>query len=80
MDTSKDRLSGISTDQSGNVQTYYLNGSLDSNHAFPITKNATWQSDILICLGRWGLQRTNFEYNGEFFVFFVFYCFFRFFI
>ena len=69
LDTSKDRLSGISTDQSGNVQTYYLNGSLDSNHAFPISKNATWQSDIFVSLGRRALQKANFEYNGEFFVF-----------
>ena len=72
MDTSKDRLSGISTDQSGNVQTYYLNGSLDSNHAFPISKNATWQSDIFVSLGRRALQKANFEYNGEFFVFIVY--------
>ena len=72
LDTSKDRLSGISTDQSGNVQTYYLNGSLDSNHAFPIAKNATWESDIFISLGRRPSQRTNFEYNGEFFVFIVY--------
>ena len=72
LDTSKDRLSGISTDQSGNVQTYYLNGSLDSNHAFPISKNATWQSDIFVSLGRRALQKANFEYNGEFFVFIVY--------
>jgi len=73
LDTSEDRLkrnnAGISTNEVGNVQTYYLNGSLDSNYAFPIEKNANWQSDIFISLGRRALQKANFEYNGEFFVF-----------
>ena len=72
LDTSEDRLSGISTNQSGNVQTYYLNGSLDSNHAFPIDKNANWQSGTFVALGRRPTSKTNFEYNGEFFVFIVY--------
>ena len=72
LDTSEDRLSGISTNQSGNVQTYYLNGSLDSNHAFPIQKNANWQSGTFVALGRRPTSKTNFEYNGEFFVFIVY--------
>ena len=72
LDTSEDRLSGISTSQSGNVQTYYLNGSLDSNHAFPIDKNANWQSGTFVSLGRRATQKANFEYNGEFFVFIVY--------
>ena len=72
LDTSEDRLSGISTNQSGNVQTYYLNGSLDSNHAFPIDKNANWQSGTFVSLGRRATQKANFEYNGEFFVFIVY--------
>ena len=76
LDTSEDRLkrnnAGISTNEVGNVQTYYLNGSLDSNYAFPIAKNANWQSDTFISLGRRATQRANFEYNGEFFVFIVY--------
>ena len=38
----------------------------------PISKNATWQSDIFVSLGRRALQKANFEYNGEFFVFIVY--------
>jgi len=72
LDTSEDRLSGISTSQSGNVQTYYLNGSLDSNHAFPVSLNSTWQTETYVALGRRPTSKTNFEYNGEFFVFIVY--------
>tara|TARA_R100000234_G_scaffold119523_1_gene102719 strand:- start:52 stop:936 length:885 start_codon:yes stop_codon:yes gene_type:complete len=69
LDNSADRLSGISTDQNGNVQKWYLNGSLNSSHTFPTQKNGTWASPIYLSLGRRATQKANFEYNGEFFVF-----------
>ena len=69
LDNSADRLSGISTDQAGNVQKWYLNGSLNSSHTFPTQKNGTWASPIYLSLGRRATQKANFEYNGEFFVF-----------
>ena len=69
LDNSADRLSGITTDQSGNVQKLYLNGSLNSTRVQPENDSASWAAPIYLSLGRRAIQRTNFEYNGEFFVF-----------
>ena len=69
LDNSEDKLSGISTDQSGNVQKLYLNGSLNSTRVQPENDSASWAAPIYLSLGRRAIQRTNFEYNGEFFVF-----------
>ena len=69
LDNSADRLSGISTDQSGNVQKLYLNGSLNVTRVQPLNDTASWASPIYLSLGRRAIQKTNFEYNGEFFVF-----------
>ena len=69
LDNSADRLSGISTTLSGNVQKYYFNGVLNSSFAFPIENNRNWTSPIFISLGRRASQKAKFEYNGEFFVF-----------
>jgi len=69
LDNSEDKLSGISTDQSGNVQKLYLNGSLNSTRVQPENESASWASPIYLSLGRRAIQKANFEYNGEFFVF-----------
>ena len=69
LDNSADRLSGITTDQSGNVQKLYLNGSLNSTRVQPLNDTASWASPIYLSLGRRAQQKANFEYNGEFFVF-----------
>ena len=69
LDNSEDRLSGISTDQSGNVQKLYLNGSLNVTRVQPENDSASWAAPIFLSLGRRAFQKTNFEYNGEFFVF-----------
>ena len=69
LDNSADRLSGISTDQSGNVQKLYLNGSLNVTRVQPINDSASWAAPVYISLGRRAQQKANFEYNGEFFVF-----------
>ena len=69
LDNSADRLSGISTDQRGNVQKLYLNGSLNSTRVQPINDTASWAAPIFLSLGRRAIQKGNFEYNGEFFVF-----------
>ncbi len=69
LDNSEDRLSGISTIQSGNVQKLYLNGSLNVTRVQPINDTASWAAPIQISLGRRTQQKANFEYNGEFFVF-----------
>ena len=69
LDNSADRLSGITTDQSGNVQKLYLNGSLNVTRVQPLNDTGSWASPIYLSLGRRAIQKTNFEYNGEFFVF-----------
>ena len=69
LDNSEDRLSGISTDQSGNVQKLYLNGSLNVTRVQPENDSASWAAPIYLSLGRRASQKANFEYNGEFFVF-----------
>ena len=69
LDNSADRLSGISTDQSGNVQKLYLNGSLNVTRVQPINDSASWAAPVYLSLGRRAQQKANFEYNGEFFVF-----------
>ena len=69
LDNSEDRLSGISTDQSGNVQKLYLNGSLNVTRVQPENDSASWAAPIFLSLGRRAFQKANFEYNGEFFVF-----------
>ena len=69
LDNSEDRLSGISTSLSGNVQKYYINGVLNSSFAYPIENNRSWAAPMFISLGRRAQSKTNFEYNGEFFVF-----------
>ena len=47
----------------------YLNGSLNSTRVQPENDSASWAAPIYLSLGRRAIQRTNFEYNGEFFVF-----------
>ena len=69
LDNSADRLSGITTDQSGNVQKLYLNGSLNSTRVQPENDSASWAAPVYLSLGRRAQQKANFEYNGEFFVF-----------
>ena len=69
LDNSADRLSGISTDQAGNVQKLYLNGSLNVTRVQPENDSASWAAPIFLSLGRRAIQKANFEYNGEFFVF-----------
>ena len=69
LDNSEDKLSGISTDQSGNVQKLYLNGSLNSTRVQPENDSASWAAPVYLSLGRRAQQKANFEYNGEFFVF-----------
>ena len=69
LDNSEDKLSGISTDQSGNVQKMYLNGSLSVTRVQAENASASWAAPIYLSLGRRAFQKTKFEYNGEFFVF-----------
>jgi len=69
LDNSEDRLSGITTSFSGNVQKYYFNGVLNSSFVFPAGNNRSWAAPVYLSLGRRAQQKSNFEYDGEFFVF-----------
>ena len=47
----------------------YLNGSLNVTRVQPENDSASWAAPIYLSLGRRAIQKENFEYNGEFFVF-----------